>query len=75
MLPLNWAKSSKLSHKLVDCRPCYTKTDLRKATQTGSSTIEPTAVLLEAWSGPEGSRKLWFLGFMTTAQVNKVNFP
>jgi len=25
------------------------------------------AVLLEAWSGPEGSRKLRFPGFMTTA--------
>ena len=26
------------------------------------------AVLLQAWSGPEGSRKLWFPDFMTTAQ-------
>ena len=26
------------------------------------------AVPLQAWSGPEGSRKLWFLDFMTTAQ-------
>jgi hypothetical protein len=26
------------------------------------------AVLLEAWSGPEGSRKLMFADFMTTAQ-------
>jgi hypothetical protein len=26
------------------------------------------AVLLEAWSGPEGSRKLRFPDFMTTAQ-------
>jgi len=25
------------------------------------------AVLLQAWSGPEGSRKLRFLDFMTTA--------
>ena len=27
-----------------------------------------TAVLLETWSGPEGSRKLRFPDFMTTAQ-------
>ena len=27
-----------------------------------------TAVLLQAWSGPEGSRKLRFPDFMTTAQ-------
>jgi len=26
------------------------------------------AVLLQAWSGPEGSRKLWFPDFMTMAQ-------
>ena len=26
------------------------------------------AVLLQAWSGPEGSRKLSFSDFMTTAQ-------
>jgi len=29
---------------------------------------EGKAVLLQAWSGPEGSRKLSFLDFMTTAQ-------
>jgi len=27
-----------------------------------------TAVPLQAWSGSEGSRKLWFPDFMTTAQ-------
>ena len=26
------------------------------------------AVPVQAWSGPEGSRKLWFPDFMTTAQ-------
>jgi hypothetical protein len=26
------------------------------------------AVPLQAWSGPEGSRKLWFPDFMTTVQ-------
>jgi hypothetical protein len=26
------------------------------------------AVPLQAWSGPEGSRKLWFPDYMTTAQ-------
>jgi len=32
------------------------------------------AVPLQAWSGPEGSRKLRFLDFMTTAQdVGKVS--
>jgi hypothetical protein len=26
------------------------------------------AVLLQVWSGPEGSKKLWFPDFVTTAQ-------
>jgi hypothetical protein len=30
------------------------------------------AVLLQAWSGPEGSRKLRFPDYMTTAQDGKV---
>jgi len=30
--------------------------------------VQGTAVPLEAWSGPEGSRKLRFPDFMTTAQ-------
>ena len=31
-------------------------------------TVKGKAVLLQAWSGPEGSRKLRFPDFMTTAQ-------
>jgi len=31
MLPLNWTKPNKQSHNLVDCRPRYTKTDLKKS--------------------------------------------
>ena len=34
---------------------------------TGQVTVSP-AVLLQAWSGPEGFRKLRFPDFMTTAQ-------
>jgi len=30
--------------------------------------VKVKAVLLQAWSGPEGSRKLRFPDFMTTAQ-------
>ena len=30
--------------------------------------LYPKVVPLQAWSGPEGSRKLWFPDFMTTAQ-------
>jgi len=30
--------------------------------------VKGKAVLLQAWSGPEGSSKLRFLDFMTTAQ-------
>ena len=30
--------------------------------------IEGKGVPLQAWNGPEGSRKLRFLDFMTTAQ-------
>jgi len=30
--------------------------------------VKGKAVPLQAWSGPEGSRKLWFPDFMTTAQ-------
>jgi len=34
--------------------------------------IKGKAVALQAWSGPEGSRKLRFPDFMTTAQDDKV---
>ena len=30
--------------------------------------VKGKAVPLQAWSGPEGSRKLWFPDYMTTAQ-------
>ena len=30
--------------------------------------VKDKAVLLQAWSGPEGSRKLRFLDYVTTAQ-------
>jgi hypothetical protein len=32
------------------------------------SSFHTKAVPLQAWSGPEGSRKLWFPDFLTTAQ-------
>jgi hypothetical protein len=32
--------------------------------------LSPVAVPLQAWSGPEGSRKLSFPDFVTTAQEN-----
>ena len=32
------------------------------------TTVKDKAVPLQAWSGPEGSRKLRFPDFMTTAQ-------
>jgi hypothetical protein len=35
---------------------------------SSSSSSSSKAVPLEAWSGPEGSRKLRFLDFMTRAQ-------
>jgi hypothetical protein len=34
----------------------------------GIAVMKGKAVPLQAWSGPEGSRKLRFPGFMTTAQ-------
>ena len=36
--------------------------------QADSLKLKGKAVLLQAWSGPEGSRKLRFPDFMTTAQ-------
>ena len=36
--------------------------------RTKYSYVKGKAVLLQAWSGPEGSRKLRFPDFMTTAQ-------
>jgi hypothetical protein len=30
--------------------------------------VKGKAVPLQAWNGPEGSRKLWFPDFLTTAQ-------
>ena len=46
----------------------------QKHTHTHTHThIKGKAVLLQAWTGPEGSRKLQFSDFMTTAQnVGKV---
>jgi len=42
---------------------------ITEATITHSEyVIKGKAVLLQAWSGPEGSRKLRFPDFMTTAQ-------
>jgi hypothetical protein len=39
-----------------------------KETQIEAILLEYKSVPLQAWSGPEGSRKLRFLDFMTTAQ-------
>ena len=44
------------------CGKCRRLCDLRTKSRTGKS------VLLQAWSDPEGSRKLRFPGYMTTAQ-------
>jgi hypothetical protein len=38
------------------------------AHDTATDTCKGKAVPLQAWSGPEGSRKLRLLDFMTTAQ-------
>jgi hypothetical protein len=40
----------------------------KKATWRTGMVKKSTAVPLQAWSGPEGSRKLRFLDFLTTAQ-------
>ena len=40
----------------------------RQITVSTGKPIKAAAVLLQAWSGPEGSRKLKFPDFMTTAQ-------
>ena len=37
-------------------------------TDTYSTTVKGKAVPLQAWNGPEGSRKLRFPDFMTTAE-------
>jgi hypothetical protein len=44
------------TNKFFIDKPCYVKTGKGKA------------VLLQTWSGPEGSRKLKFPDFLTTAQ-------
>jgi hypothetical protein len=42
---------------------------LNKApSQPNTKELKGKAVPLQAWSVPEGSRKLWFPDFMTTAQ-------
>jgi len=38
-------------------------------------TVKGKAVLLQAWSGPEGSRKLRFPDYMTTAQDGGTHRP
>jgi len=40
--------------------------------ETNKKGKKGTAVPLQAWSGPEGSRKLRFPDFMTTAQYGEV---
>jgi hypothetical protein len=49
---------------------CYTDiiTVQRRVRNTNNSNVKGKAVLLQAWNGPEGSRKLRFPDFMTTAQ-------
>jgi hypothetical protein len=39
-----------------------------RSVQPNCTAVKGKAVPLQAWSGPEGSRKLWFPDFMTTAQ-------
>jgi len=51
----------------VDERPQTYALD-RAATGAGTLSVKGKVVPLEAWSGPEGSRKLRFPDFMTTAQ-------
>ena len=41
---------------------------LQKCADISETPTKGKAVLLQAWSGPEGSRKLRFPDFMTTAQ-------
>jgi len=44
------------------------KYNLQRSKTFMCAAIEHAAVPLQAWSGPEGSRKLRFPDFMTTAQ-------
>ena len=41
---------------------------IRAGYQNSNEAHKGKSVPLQAWSGPEGSRKLWFPDFMTTAQ-------
>ena len=41
---------------------------VRRSSAVLDSSKKGKAVTLQAWSGPVGSRKLWFPDFMTTAQ-------
>ena len=53
--------------------PCRDLNCHMSLVETGKSRvcfIKGKAVPLEAWSGPEGSRKLRFPDFMTTAQAS-----
>jgi len=52
-------------------RRCETARSCRKHTNGHKfpiNSVKGKAVPLQAWSGPEGSRNLWFPDFMTTAQ-------
>jgi hypothetical protein len=53
--------------KLGNLDVCLGFHDFASFTSTNSES-EDKAVPLQAWSGPEGSRKLRFPDFMTTAQ-------
>ena len=56
---------------LVGLTECVDVADSSKALELQLNNIKGKgkAVPLEAWSGPEGSRKLRFPDFVTTAQV------
>ena len=64
---------NEVSHKLRSLQLSSTvlssQTPSMRITPMEWESIKGKAVLLQAWSGPEGSRKLRFQDFMTTAQV------
>jgi hypothetical protein len=64
--PSNLTSLGEITDRIIALRIPDTRN--RATNQTDNPWIKVKAVPLQAWSGPEGSRKLRFSDFMTTAQ-------
>jgi hypothetical protein len=69
ILPINIVVLDEYTHcTLVISQNTTGMTNLMVKLPPKAKVVKGKAVLLQAWTGPEGSKKLRFLDFMTTAK-------